>query len=157
MTSHPLCIFVSALALGSLAWAEPPKMKLNLKDLKPGPVGYRIVSTDFEAEPQRQIVATLSAKGEIMDIRGRFPDAEQIEEWSVHYHAGVPVLAQLKQWRKISMDKQEVGEALVKVVSFLAQNGKWQVVDEASAKRIEVMEKFAESKAAEPSGATPAK
>ena len=122
-----------------------PKIVIDAKDLKLDPIGFRIESTDFEAEPDRQLVKTLKAKGEVIDIRGRYTTPKTIEEWSIFYNDGTPILAQLKKWHKVSIDGEELGEALVKVETFLAKDGKFNLGDTDLEKRIIDMITFAEN------------
>lgn len=152
-TYYLLFALAITLAGGSFSFADPPKIHLDLGDLNIGPIGYRIESTDFEAQPNRRIVVTLSAKGEVLEIRGRFLDGKQIEEWTIHYYVGSPALAQLKKWRKIQIEGEELGEGLVNVVTFMAKNGKFNIEDQEAARRIDDMRAFAATKQGEQGGA----
>lgn len=138
-------------------WKEkPPELKIDLGDLKIGPLGYRIESTDFEKEPNRQLVVILEGDGtgfNILEVRGRYTTKEKIEEWSLYYHDGSPCLAQMKRWNKISIEGEELGEGLSKVATFLAKNGQFATDGKEENKRIVDMTAFAENTQAEQAGA----
>jgi|TARA_B110000914_G_C15497752_1_gene464213 hypothetical protein len=139
------------------SWKEkPPQIQVDLGDLKIGPIGYRIESTDFEADPNRQLVVILDGNGvgfDIVEIKGRYSNQKEIEEWAVYYHDGEPLLAQWKKWKKISIDGDELGEGLSKVETFLARDGKFTIHGDDEAKRIVDMIAFAEKARAEQGGA----
>lgn len=136
------------------SWKEKPReIQVDMGDLKIGPLGYRIESTDFEADPNRQLVVILNGNGsgfDILEIRGRYSTQKEIEEWSVYYHEGSPLLAQLKKWEKILVDGEELGEGLSKVETFLAEGGKFAIHGKDETKRIEDMTAYAEKAQAKP-------
>jgi hypothetical protein len=138
------------------AWKEqPPEFKVDLKNLKFGPLGYRIESTDFEADPDRQLVVILEGTGrgfEIIEVRGKYSTEKKIEEWSIYYHDGSPLLAQLKKWNKVSIAGEDLGEGLSKVETFLADGGKFKIDGKDETKRILDMTAFAEKTQAEQAG-----
>jgi len=39
--------------LTTFSWGQTPKIQMELMDFKIGPLGYEILSTDFEAHPER--------------------------------------------------------------------------------------------------------
>ena len=138
-------------------WKEKPEeLKIDLGDLKIGPLGYRIESTDFDKEPDRQLVVILEGDGtgfNIVEVRGRYTTQNEIEEWSLYYHDGSPCLAQLKRWNKISIDGEELGEGLSKVATFLAKGGQFAINGKDESARIVDMTSFAENAKAEQAGA----
>jgi hypothetical protein len=138
------------------AWKEKPqKIQVDLGDLKIGAIGYRIESTDFEADPNRQLVVTLEGNGngmDIIEIWGRYSNRIEIEEWTVHYHDGSPLFAQLKKWKKVLIAGEELGEALSKIKTFLAKDGKFTIPGKNGAERIMDMTAFAESSQAQQPG-----
>lgn len=135
------------------AWKEqPPEIKIDLKNPKFGPLGYHIESTDFDAEPDRQLVVILEGTGkgfEIIEVRGKYSNEKKIEEWSIFYHDGTPLLAQLKKWNKISIDGEDLGEGLSKVETHLADGGNFKIQGKDQTERIVDMTAFAEKIRAE--------
>lgn len=132
--------------LTAFSWGQIPKIQMELKDLKIGPLGYEILSTDFEVNPERQITTTLSAAGDLIDIRGRYTTGKTVEQWSVFYKNGEPILAQLKKWRKISFEDEEIGEGLVKVETILFKDGRFDTDDESFKIRLKDLRAFAATK-----------
>jgi len=58
-------------------------------------------------------------------------------------------LAQLKRWRKISFEDEEIGEGLVKVETILFQDGKFVTEDESFKIRLKDLRTFAATKKVE--------
>jgi hypothetical protein len=137
-------------------WKEKPEeFKMDWGDLKIGTLGYRIESTDFEKEPNRQLVVILEGDGtgfDIVEVRGRYTTQKEIEEWSLYYHDGSPCLAQVKRWNKISIDGEELGEGLSNVATFLAKDGQFAINGKDETERIVDMTAFAEDTQAEEAG-----
>jgi hypothetical protein len=143
---HPLLIPVQILLLCGILSAQNSPPEIVLKDFKIGPLGYEIFSTDFDAEPNRRIVVTMTAAGKVVDIRGRFIDGKNIEEWSVYYKDGSPALAQLKKWRKTVLDGEELGEGLVKIDTLIAENGIFTPKKKELVTRLKELQTFAITK-----------
>ena len=138
---------------------KPSEFQIDLGDLKIGSTGYRIESTDFEADPNRQLVVILYGNGtdfDIVEIRGRYTTQKEIEEWLVHYHNGSPLLAQLKKWKKVSIDGEYLGEGLLKIETFLADGGKFAIEGKDETQRIVDMTAFALKTQAEAGAGQPA-
>ena len=114
---------------------------------KIGPLGYRIVSTDFEKEPDRQIVVTISATGEIQEIRARLSEKQSFVEWSVIYREALPVVAQLKKWKKIMFEGEQAAEGLVSVEAFVPTDGVFEIADPGMNEQLKGVLAYAEREA----------
>ena len=148
--THLLCVSVSA----DEATLKQLKSELQntLDGAKLGPLGYRIESTDFEKEPDRQIVVTLSASGEIQEIRARLTEQDQLAEWSLIYREGLPVVAQLKKWRKITIQDEQAGEALTLVETFLPKKRVFEISNHTAKRQLDDVISYAENKRVEQDG-----
>ena len=148
--THLLCVSVSA----DEATLKQLKSELQntLDGAKLGTLGYRIESTDFEKEPDRQIVVTLSASGEIQEIRARLTEQDQLAEWSLIYREGLPVVAQLKKWRKITIQDEQAGEALTLVETFLPKKRVFEISNHTAKRQLDDVISYAENKRVEQDG-----
>ena len=148
--THLLCVSVSA----DEATLKQLKSELQntLDGAKLGPLGYRIESTDFEKEPDRQIVVTMSAAGEIQEIRARLSEQNDLAEWSLIYREGLPVVAQLKKWRKITIQDEQAGEALTLVETFLPKKGVFEISNHTAKRQLDDVISYAENKRVEQDG-----
>jgi hypothetical protein len=148
--THLLCVSVSA----DEATLKQLKSELQntLDGAKLGPLGYRIESTDFEKEPDRQIVVTLSASGEIQEIRARLTEQDQLADWSLIYREGLPVVAQLKKWRKITIQDEQAGEALTLVETFLPKKRVFEISNHTAKRQLDDVISYAENKRVEQDG-----
>lgn len=139
-----LCVSVSAdeASLKQLT----TELQNDLDGTKLGPLGYRIESTDFEKEPDRQIVVTISAAGEIQEIRARLSEQNDLAEWSLIYREGLPVVAQLKKWRKIMIEDEQAGETLTLVETFLPKKGVFEILNRSTRRQLDDVISYAENK-----------
>jgi hypothetical protein len=150
LCTHLLCVSVSAdeATLKQLT----SELQNALDETKLGPLGYRIESTDFEKEPDRQIVVTMSAAGEIQEIRARLSEQNDLAEWSLIYREGLPVVAQLKKWRKITIQDEQAGEALTLVETFLPKKGVFEISNHTAKRQLDDVISYAENKRVEQAG-----
>jgi hypothetical protein len=148
-TSRILLSFITFLLISLFSSAQEPTLKFDAKDLKIGPLGYEVLSTDFNANPNKQMVVTLTASGKIVDIRGRFTEGKNKEEWSVYYKDGLPILAQVKSFRILFLDGEEIGDALGLIKTFLSKEGNFAPQKESYINRLKELQSFAEKKSKE--------
>lgn len=148
-TSRIILSFITYLLIALFSFAQEATLEFDAKDLKIGPLGYEVLSTDFNANPNKQIVVTLTASGEIVDIRGRFTEGKNKEEWSVYYKDGLPILAQVKSFRILLLDGEDIVDALWLIKNFLAKEGKFAPQKENYINRLKELQSFAEKKSIE--------
>lgn len=140
-----------------LSVADDTSTKKSLSDtlesISDSSWGYLVVSSDFEKEPNRQISITVTSAGEIVDARARFVDQRDVSEWCIVYHEGVPLVAQLKRWKKLPI-ADETSEALAEVRTFLSDEGNFNISDQGAIKQLENVITFAENSLIEQDGAS---
>jgi anti-sigma28 factor (negative regulator of flagellin synthesis) len=86
--------------------------------------GYEIKSTDFEKNPERQIVVTIRNGKEVAEIKARIKNGEYTEEWLVLFSDAKPKAVHIRKWKALKFEGEDVGEALIKVATFFAKDGK---------------------------------
>ncbi|MEN8775372.1 MAG: hypothetical protein ABF379_16840 [Akkermansiaceae bacterium] len=142
-----LClVYFSAIAdeqRPSVDFAKPAKKESLIKidsALFPKSLGYEFRANDFEKNPNRQLLAIVKNASLLVEVRGRFTEEKETQEWIIIYREGSPVVAQLKKWRKTKIG----GEALIKILTLIPVNGTFTPEDEAHKKCLNSLLAFSE-------------
>lgn len=97
----------------SVDFAKPAKKESLIKidsALFPKSLGYEFRANDFEKNPNHQLLAIVKNTSLLVEVRGRFTEEKETQEWIIIYREGSPVVAQLKKWRKTKIGKRRLSK-----------------------------------------------